>query len=198
MTDRNLAAADARRRRRAEPASLINELRSVYRDQGDKSDDHLLADIAEWWRTPTVLGQLGAGLAGLFPENPPSVVMGVQSRGTLVGALVAAHLGIGLVEVRKNDTPKADSDRWRMATTPPDYRDRHLRLGFPSRLLAAGERVLFVDDWIDTGGQAAGARALTEDAGAQWIGAAVIVDALDQSRVRRELTVRALLHIRDL
>jgi adenine phosphoribosyltransferase len=111
---------------------------------------------------------------------------------------VAAHLGLGLIEIRKNDGPLADSESWRSRTTPPDYRDRHLRLGFPKRLLPAGERVLFVDDWIDTGGQVLGARGLVDDAGAHWIGAAVIVDDLADPRLRRDLTVRSLLRNRDL
>lgn len=94
--------------------------------------------------------------------------------------------------------PSADSEAWFKRTTPPDYRDRHLSLGFPKSLLPAGEQVLFIDDWIDTGGQALGARGLVEDAGATWLGAAVVVDALHESQIRRDLTVRSLLRNREL
>jgi adenine phosphoribosyltransferase len=55
-----------------------------------------------------------------------------------------------------------------------------------------------VDDWVETGGQLTGARALVEQAGAAWCGAAVIVDGLRSVPPRRRLHVRALLHIRDL
>ncbi len=92
----------------------------------------------------------------------------------------------------------ADSESWRQRTTPPDYQDRHLTLGFPKRLLLTGERVLFVDDWIDTGGQAVGAKGLVDDEGADWVGASVIVDDLSDARLRRDLKVRSLLHSRDL
>jgi adenine phosphoribosyltransferase len=71
-------------------------------------------------------------------------------------------------------------------------------LGFPKRLLPAGERVLFVDDWIDTGGQALGAYGLVKDAGAHWIDAAVEVDALSEPRVRRDLNVKSPLRNREL
>ena len=81
--------------------------------------------------------------AGLFVEADPTVVVGTQSRGTLLGALVAVHLGLGLIELRKSQGPPVDSESWRSRTTPPDYRDQHLTLGFPQRLLPAGERVLW-------------------------------------------------------
>ena len=56
----------------------------------------------------------------------------------------------------------------------------------------------FVDDWVDSGGQALGVQRLVERTGASWVGSAVIVDALTDHRVRRQLAVRALLHVRDL
>ncbi|HEY8721288.1 phosphoribosyltransferase family protein [Pengzhenrongella sp.] len=198
MTDQNKAAAEARRRRSTVARPIREELLRTYRSQGDRTDESRWADVTGWWRDATVLARLGPALAGLFPDSGPTVVLGPQSRGTLLGALVAAHLGVGLIEIRKDDGPAADSESWRYRTTPPDYRDRHLRLGFPKRLLPAGERVLFVDDWIDTGGQALGAHGLVEDSGAHWIGAAVIVDALTEPRLRRDLAVKSLLRNKEL
>lgn len=124
--------------------------------------------------------------------------MGPVSRGSLVGALTAAALGVGFVEVRKNAGPAHDSDRWVQRTTGPDYRDRHVDFGFRRDLVQAGDRVLMVDDWADTGATAQVVRQLTADCGAQWIGAAVIVDALSEPRLRHDLPVRALLDIRML
>lgn len=116
----------------------------------------------------------------------------------MLGALVALELGIGLVEVRKDPKPLVDSDAWLIRTTPPDYRDRNLPLGFRRVLLQAGDRVALVDDWIETGGQALASRALVEAAGATWCGAVVIVDGLTDSRIRRQLQLRSLLHVREL
>lgn len=198
MTDRDQAASEARRRRAAAPLPVRAALLEHYRQTGDRTDQTRWADVTGWWRDADLLRRLGPALADLFPEAAPTVILGTPSRGTLLGSLVAIHLGVGLVEVRKNDGPAADSDAWWTRTTPPDYRDRHLSLGFPRHLLQAGERVLFVDDWIDTGGQALGARGLVDDAGAAWLGAAVVVDALHPSRLRRELSVRSLLRNREL
>ncbi len=196
--DQNKAAADARRRKAAEPSPIRAGLLRTWRTTGDRTDATWSADPTGWWRDAGVLSELGPTLAGLFEQAAPSVVIATQSRGTLLGALVAVHLGVGLVEVRKDDGPTAASDEWRFRTTPPDYRDRHLKLGFPRRLLDGGERVLFVDDWIDTGGQASAVRGLVEDSGAYWLGAAVIVDDLADARVRRDLGVRSVLHGRDI
>jgi adenine phosphoribosyltransferase len=115
----------------------------------------------------------------------------------VVDALVAQHLHVGLVEVRKEPCPAADSDRWLITRTPPDYRDRHLELGVRREHLGADQRAVLVDDWIQTDGQALGVRTLVQAVGATWCGAAVIVDGLRDSRLRHDLQVRALLNLRD-
>ena len=180
------------------PAELRADLIRTFRWRGDRTDVSYSADPTEWWADPTIIKRLGPALADLFSEEDPTVVLGPQSRGALLGALVAAHLGVGLVEVRKDPSPSADSDRWFIARTPPDYRDRNLLLGARKDHLTAGQRVLLIDDWIDTGGQAVGARAIVEQSGATWCGAAVIVDGLSDSRLRRDLGVNALLNVREL
>jgi adenine phosphoribosyltransferase len=177
---------------------IRNRLRHTFTWRGDRTDKSRYADVTEWWRSPELLRELGPSLARLFEEDKPTVVLGPQSRGCLLGPLVALELGVGFVEVRKEETPSGDSDLWVRRTTPPDYRDRHLTLGFRKSLIGAGERVLLVDDWIDTGAQAYAAYQLVNDAEATWLGAAVVVDALANNQDRRLLGVRSLLHIRDL
>lgn len=179
-------------------AVLEADLKGSFRWRGDRTDRWNLADLSGWWAEPTILRRLGPALASLFPDAQPTVVLGPQSRGALLGALVATHLGVGLVELRKDPSRAADSDRWHITHTPPDYLDRTLRLGVRKDHLSAGSRVLLIDDWIDTGAQATAAHAIVEQSGASWCGAAVVVDGLSDSRKRRDLDVRALLHQRDL
>lgn len=156
------------------------------------------AVYSQWWRQPTILSALGPALAQLFVEAEPTVVMGSASRGTLLGPLVATHLGIGFAEVRKGADRASDDDPWLVRHTPPDYRDRNLELAIRTSVLRRGDRVLFVDDWAASGGQATACKQLTGDAGAEWIGAAVIVDGLENSATRRDLKLRALLRLREL
>ncbi|WP_112248605.1 phosphoribosyltransferase family protein [Kribbella monticola] len=155
------------------------------------------ANLTGWWRDADLIRELGPALGGLYDVRP-TVVVGPVSRGALVGALTAAALGVGFVEVRKNAGQSTDSDRWVLRTTGPDYQDRHVVFGFRRNLIKAGDRVLMVDDWAATGETARVVRALIEDCGAQWIGAACIVDALDNARFRHELPLRALLDVRNL
>jgi len=174
-------------------------LRAAFVWRGDRTDDRSYADVTGWWRDASLLRALGPALAALFPGPPgPSVVLGPQSRGCLIGPLVAAHLAVGFVEVRKNWTPLADSDRWERRTTPPDYRDRHLELSFRRSLVRPSDRVLLVDDWVDTGSQAATVKHMVDGIGATWIGVACVVDGLTDPRRRRDLGVRALFRDRDL
>lgn len=180
-------------------AEAVREsLKSAFAWRGDRTDDSFRADITGWWRDAALLAALGPALAGLVSPFEPTVVLGLQSRGVMLAALLAMELDLGLIEIRKDPGPAADSDAWLTRTTPPDYRDRHLSLGFRRDLLQAGDRAVLVDDWIETGGQALASQGLLEAAGATWCGAAVLVDGLTDSRVRRQLQLRSLLHVREL
>jgi len=128
----------------------------------------------------------------------PTVVVGPVSRGSLLGALTAAALGVGFVEIRKNIGQATDSDRWIRRTTGPDYQDRHVVFGFRHGLIKSGDRVLMVDDWADTGATALVTRALVQDSGAHWIGAACVVDALANAHLRHDLPLRSLIDVRRL
>jgi adenine phosphoribosyltransferase len=129
--------------------------------------DGWAADISGWWRDPELLALLGNALADPFRAEQPTVVVGIESSGFLLGPLAATALGVGFVAIRKDHDQLNDSDEWLHRTTPPDYGDRHQRLGV---------------------------QGLVEDAHARWLGATVVVDALTENSVRRRLGVRALLH----
>jgi adenine phosphoribosyltransferase len=57
--------------------------------------------------------------------------------------------------------------------------------------------VLLVDEWITTGAQATAAKRLIEDAGGDFVGAAVVVDATDNA-TRRTLDLRSLITLHGL
>lgn len=181
-----------------ERRALAERLRGAFDWKTDRTLPSGYADLTGWWRDPALLTALGPALAGLSGADEPTVVIAPESRGLVLGALTAQALGVGLVEARKDRDPSTDSDPWLHRVTPPDYRDRQTRFGVRRALLQAGDRVLLVDDWADTGSTAVAVQQLVADAGASWVGAAVVVDALSDSRLRRSLGLRSLLHLRDL
>ena len=179
--------------------SFHTRLRAAIVWRSDRTDDRSYADVSGLWRDATLLRAIGRALADLFPATPPAtVVLGPESRGSLIGPLVAIHLGVGFVEVRKNDGPLTDSDIWLRQITPPDYRDRHLELGFRRGLVDPADRVLVTDDWIETGSQVRAIKEMVDTVKASWLGVACVVDGLTDPRLRRDLNVRSLLHVRDL
>lgn len=178
--------------------AVAGRLGDAFEWKTDRTLDTGYADLTGWWRDPSLLADLGAGLAGLFEAKRPTVIVAPESRGLILGALAAQALGVGLVEARKDRDPATDSDPWLQRVTPPDYRDRQIEFGFRRALLQSGDRVLLVDDWAATGSTAVVVQQLVADAGASWVGAAVVVDALSDSRLRRSLEIRSLLHLRDL
>ena len=179
-------------------SDLRSRLLTSFRWVGDRTDPDYRADVTGWWRDAVLLRGLGDALAKLHAGSNPTVVIGTQSRGSLLGVLTASALGIGFAEIRKDPSRGADSDSWWETSTAPDYRDRHLDLGLRRSLLRSGDRALFVDDWIATGAQALASKRLVEMSGADWIGASVVVDGLEESAVRRHLDLKSLVHIRDL
>lgn len=113
-------------------------------------------------------------LAAPFESIGVVKVAGVEARGFILGAAVALDLGVGFVPIRKEGAihpgPKA---RIRAAA---DWRGNEPELVLQRQAVTANDRVLLVDDWIETGSQALAARTLIEECGGRWAGLSVLVD----------------------
>lgn len=173
-------------------------MQQQFRWLTDRGIAHSLVDIDGWWDEPDVVASMGQILADLFSDEAPSVILAPAASGYLLGPLVAAAFGVRFVGVVKDPGTSMASDRWTTVTTPPDYLDRHLVLGWRSHRVTAGDRVLTVDDLVETGSQLAAIKSGVERSGAQWLGAAVLIDMLDSNVRRRELGVRSVFNERDL
>ncbi|GGM31079.1 phosphoribosyltransferase family protein [Dactylosporangium sucinum] len=177
-------------------ASLLDRLKVGFHWRGDGPVS--FADVTEWWRDPVVLRDLPPALAALVP-GAPTVVIGPASRGTLLGALVAAHLGAGLVELRKNDRVAEHGPEFLTHRLPRSYHEGGALLSFRRALVRPDDRVLCVDDWIETGAQALAAREMVASIGAAWLGTACVVSDLPAgSPVAGTLGLRWLLRADDL
>jgi adenine phosphoribosyltransferase len=98
-------------------------------------------------------------------------VVGVEARGFIVAAPVAYHFGAGFVPVRKP------------GKLPGPTHETSYDLEYGSNVLQVhqaafepGDRVLVVDDVLATGGTAAAAARLVEQAGAEVVGLSVLLE----------------------
>ncbi len=131
----------------------------LFRDITPLLADHAalaaaIAAMAEPWRAGTI-----------------DAVAAVEARGFLFAGPLALDLGVGVIPVRKPGKLPAD-------TIAHEYeleygRDR---LEMHRGVLAAGARVLVVDDVLATGGTAAACMRLVEAAGGTVAGAAFLVE----------------------
>ena len=98
-------------------------------------------------------------------------VVGIESRGFILGAALARELGIGFVPVRKPGKLPA-------RTLSLDYALEYGsdRLQIHADALPPGARVIVVDDVLATGGTLKAALALTRQQGAEVLGAAVLLE----------------------
>lgn len=134
------------------------------------------ADVWAVFRDARSLAAVVAALAEPLRGERVDAVCGVESRGFLLGAAVAVELGAGFLPVRKG-TGMFPGEK-AFGQTSPDYRGLRHTLRLQRGAIKAGDRVLLVDDWMQTGAQAMTVRALIEDSGAAWLGCSVLVDQL--------------------
>jgi adenine phosphoribosyltransferase len=138
------------------------------------------ADVWRIFADAEALRLVVGGLAAPWTDTDVTRVVGVESRGFLLGGACALTLGVGFVPIRKDGGllpgPKVST------RSEQDYRGHRHRLRV-QRVLTVGDRVLLVDDWAERGGQARAAAELVEARGAVFLGASVIVDQLvEESR----------------
>ena len=152
---------------------LRDRLRAAFRwvDLGPHAT-HDVSDASGWWRDGGILADLGPALAALHAGPPPTVVLGPETSGFLLGPLVARALGVGFVEAYKGGL----AGRVVRRATVPDHRGRTVTLSVREHLLTPADRVLVVDDWAATGAQLDALRSLVVEAGAEYLGAVVVVN----------------------
>ena len=96
-----------------------------------------------------LLDDLQADLTGIDVD----VVGGLDAMGFVLGAALAARLGVGFLPIRKAGKLCVDTDRVSFTNYSGRTQDMEMRL--PA--FAPGTRVLLVDQWIETGGTMEGA-----------------------------------------
>jgi len=102
------------------------------------------------------------------------LVVGVESRGFILGAAVADRLGAGFVPVRKVGKLPGKTIR---ATYDLEYGSDSLEMHDDA--ITAGQRVLIVDDLLATGGTAKATVDLVKQSGGAVQGVSVLIELVE-------------------
>ncbi len=160
------------------------DLKTVIRDVPDFPKPGILfRDITPVLEQPSAFRAALAGLGDLIASTPFDKIAALESRGFIFGAPLARQLGKPLVILRKpgklpGETVSVDYDLEYGTTTLEAHVDS----------LAAGDKVLIVDDLLATGGTAAAARQLVAELGAT-VAAHLFVVELEDLGGRARLAV---------
>jgi len=172
---------------------VLERARSLLLNSFVWTDGH--ADFAGVLHDSEFLTAIGPALAELFRGETVSKVVATEARGFVFGTLVAHSLGVGLVLARKAGSVHPDAVT--EVATEPDWRGRYPEVRISRSAVASGDRLLLVDDWVETGSQARTAARLVARLGGQLVGVAAVVDDTTDS-VRKALNLRGLLRSTDL
>ena len=112
-----------------------------------------------------------SAMAAPFAGDGIEVVAGIESRGFILGGAVAATLGAGFVPIRKQG-------KLPRATLSAEYSLEYgaAVIEVHADALAAGQRVLVVDDVMATGGTAAAAASLVRALGGHLAGFSFLIE----------------------
>jgi adenine phosphoribosyltransferase len=131
----------------------------------------LFKDITPLVADPSAFNTVLDLMAEHFAGRGTDTVVGVESRGFIFGAALAARTMASFVPVRKPGKLPGATDR---VTYALEY--GYDALEMHQRAIRSGARVLVVDDVIATGGTAAAAVELAERQGGRVIGAAFALE----------------------
>lgn len=150
--------------------SLEEAVKAVIRDVPDFPRPGILfKDITPLFYDQVLCNQIVDGILSGLNEKPDAVV-GIESRGFLFGFLLANRLNVPFVLVRK-------AGKLPYKTRGVDYALEYgnARIEMNEDALQPGWKVLVHDDLLATGGTAAAAAQLIQEAGAQVSGFSFVV-----------------------
>lgn len=99
-------------------------------------------------------------------------VAGIEARGFIFAGAVAYLLGAGFVMVRKGGKLPCKV----LTSECVDYTGQKKLLEIPIDAVKKGERILVIDDWVETGAQTKASIAMIEELGGIVVGVAAVID----------------------
>ena len=133
----------------------------------------LFYDITTLLRDPAGFKTTVDLLSTPYLDQGIEAVVGIESRGFILGAAVAQRIGAGFIPIRKPGKLPAKAIK---ASYQLEYGTDALEMHEDA--ITAGHRVLIVDDVLATGGTAAAAAALVRQGGGELHGMAFLMELL--------------------
>lgn len=110
-------------------------------------------------------------MAKLISRHQPDILAGIESRGFLVAAPLAAKLGIGFCMIRKPGKLPGE-----VVSHEYDLEYGSDTIQIQKDAVAPGQRVVVLDDLLATGGTLGASLALFDKVGAKVVGSACIIE----------------------
>jgi adenine phosphoribosyltransferase len=131
----------------------------------------LFYDITTLLKDPAGFRATIDALVAPYRDQRIATVVGIESRGFILGAAVAERLAAGFVPIRKPGKLPAGAIRESYSL---EYGTDALEIHLDA--IKKGERVLIVDDVLATGGTAAAAAKLVSDLEADLVGLVFLIE----------------------
>ncbi|HEX3726194.1 MAG TPA: adenine phosphoribosyltransferase [Pirellulales bacterium] len=140
----------------------------------------LFRDITPLLREPAALREAVQRLAEPYRQAKIDIVAAAEARGFIFAAPLALELNVGFVPVRKPGKLPFDTHSFRYDL---EYGSDTLEIHRDG--IAAGQRVLLVDDLLATGGTIEACCRLSEAAGANVAGCAFLIELVGLAGAKR-------------
>jgi adenine phosphoribosyltransferase len=134
----------------------------------------MFRDITTLLKDPVGLQKSVDEIVSRYKGQKLDKIVGIESRGFIIGSVVAYLLGVGFVPIRKQGKLPAE-------TVGHDYELEYGtdRVEIHVDAISKGERILLVDDLIATGGTALAACTLIEQMGGEVAECCFVIDLPD-------------------
>jgi adenine phosphoribosyltransferase len=135
------------------------------------SDGVVFKDVTPLLLDPVTFSTVVDALVVAFGRGTVDKVVGIESRGFILAAPVAYHIGAGFVPARKAGKLPAPT-----VSRTYDLEYGSATLEIPRGAIGPGDRVLVVDDVLATGGTARATAELVTELGGEVVGLAFLIE----------------------
>ena len=146
-------------------------------------------DVTPLFADSECLSQLVEDLTFPFRKSQLDFVACIDALGFILGTAVACRLNIGIIPLRKGGKLPVQTESVEFR----DYSGEIKRLEIRKDILSPQDRVLLVDEWIETGAQIKAAAELIEGQGA--ILEAIAVINMDSNEQTKEIARKYRVHV---